>query len=153
MAEAAGARAGRTPGTGRPAAAASGRRPASSTSGSGGSRRPRAGTTGGRAPSAADGTADAREFAGSARAAAGSQDAGPDPGALPPFRPLGGGHVCPVAFCPVGMALTFAESARPEVVQHLMAAGAELMLAVKALIDARAEAVANASGLEHIRIR
>jgi hypothetical protein len=72
----------------------------------------------------------------------------------PPSRgPLGGGHVCPVAFCPVGMALTFAEAARPEVVQHLMAAGQELMLAVKAMVDARAEAVAGHSGLEHIRIK
>jgi hypothetical protein len=51
------------------------------------------------------------------------------------------------------MALTFAEAARPEVVQHLMAAGQELMLAVKAMVDARAEAVAGASGLEHVRIR
>jgi hypothetical protein len=64
-----------------------------------------------------------------------------------------GGHVCPVAFCPVGMALTFAEAARPEVVQHLMAAGQELMLAVKAMIDARAEAVSKSPGFEHIRIR
>jgi hypothetical protein len=64
-----------------------------------------------------------------------------------------GGHVCPVAFCPVGMALTFAEAARPEVVQHLMAAGQELMLAVKAMIDARAEAVSGSGGMEHIRIR
>jgi len=51
------------------------------------------------------------------------------------------------------MALTFAEAARPEVVQHLMAAGQELLLAVKAMIDARAEAVSEAPGFEHIRIR
>ncbi len=69
-----------------------------------------------------------------------------------PF-PVPGGHVCPVAFCPVGMALTFAEAARPEVVQHLMAAGQELMLAVKAMIDARAQAVAGDAAFEHIRIR
>jgi hypothetical protein len=73
-----------------------------------------------------------------------------------PFRSAfggGGGHVCPVAFCPVGMALTFAEAARPEVVQHLMAAGQELLLAVKAMIDARAEAMSDSPGFEHIRIR
>lgn len=63
-----------------------------------------------------------------------------------------GGRACPVAFCPVGMALTFAEAARPEVVQHLVAAGHELMLAVKAMVDARTEAMGAASGLEHIRI-
>jgi hypothetical protein len=83
---------------------------------------------------------------------------GPDhaePAAPPSGLPFSGagGHVCPVAFCPVGMALTFAEAARPEVVQHLLAAGQELMLAVKAMIDARAEAVARSGGLEHIRIR
>jgi hypothetical protein len=63
-----------------------------------------------------------------------------------------GAHGCPVAFCPVGMMLTFAEAARPEVVQHLLAAGHELMLAVKAMVDARTEAMGAASGLEHIRI-
>jgi hypothetical protein len=63
------------------------------------------------------------------------------------------GHVCPVAFCPVGMALTFAEAARPEVVQHLMAAGQELLLAVKAMIDARVAAVDGSDAFEHIRIR
>jgi hypothetical protein len=51
------------------------------------------------------------------------------------------------------MALTFAEAARPEVVQHLMAAGQELLLAVKAMVDARAGAVAGSEALEHIRIR
>jgi hypothetical protein len=51
------------------------------------------------------------------------------------------------------MALTFAEAARPEVVQHLMAAGQELMLAVKAMIDARAQAVSGDATFEHIRIR
>ena len=49
------------------------------------------------------------------------------------------GPVCPVAFCPVGMALTLADQVRPEVVEHLLAAGRELLLAVKAVIDSRAE--------------
>jgi hypothetical protein len=77
---------------------------------------------------------------------------GEERAARAPFSPPGG-HVCPVAFCPVGMALTFAEAARPEVVQHLMAAGQELMLAVKAMIDARAQAVSGDATFEHIRIR
>ena len=91
--------------------------------------------------------------ASSARA---SDGPGPSSEEAAPFRGAFGaaaGHVCPVAFCPVGMALTFAEAARPEVVQHLMAAGQELLLAVKAMIDARAEAVSEAPGFEHIRIR
>ena len=51
------------------------------------------------------------------------------------------------------MMLTFAEAARPEVVQHLLSAGQELMLAVKAMVDARAEAMGAPSGFEHIRLR
>jgi len=58
-----------------------------------------------------------------------------DDGAAPADR------TCPVAFCPVGMFLTLADQARPEVVEHLLAAGRELMLAVTALMDARAQAV------------
>ena len=50
-------------------------------------------------------------------------------------------RVCPVAVCPVGMFLTLADQARPEVVEHLLAAGRELMLAVTALMDARADAI------------
>lgn len=118
---------------------------ASRSSGTSGARR----STSRSASSARSGGSSSRSSASSARSAPGpAEDQGfPRPGAA------GGGHVCPVAFCPVGMALTFAEAARPEVVQHLMAAGQELMLAVKAMIDARAEAVARTPGFEHIRIR
>jgi hypothetical protein len=89
---------------------------------------------------------------GSATGGAARPGAAPDPGADAGVAPEGRGHVCPVAFCPVGMALTFAEASRPEVVQHLMAAGQELLLAVKAIIDARAEAAQRGSGLERIAI-
>ena len=65
----------------------------------------------------------------------------------PPRQP-----VCPVGFCPVGMALTVAESVRPEVVEHLMKAGAELMLAMKAIVDARVEGLGRESPLERITI-
>jgi hypothetical protein len=60
--------------------------------------------------------------------------------------------VCPVAFCPVGLAMTIADQVRPEVVEHLLAAGRELLLAVKAVIDTRAEGVARESPLEKITI-
>jgi hypothetical protein len=65
----------------------------------------------------------------------------------PPRQP-----VCPVGFCPVGLALTFAEGVRPEVVEHLMRAGAELLLAVKAVVDARVEGLGRESPLERITI-
>lgn len=46
--------------------------------------------------------------------------------------------VCPVALCPVGMFLTVTGDVRPEAVQHLLSAGRELMMAVKAIVDSRA---------------
>jgi hypothetical protein len=59
--------------------------------------------------------------------------------------------VCPVTFCPVGLALTAADI-RPEVLEHLMAAGRELLLAAKAVLDARADATSSASDIERIEI-
>jgi hypothetical protein len=53
--------------------------------------------------------------------------------------PAGGTHVCDVAFCPIGLALTAAEHVQPEVVSHLLLAGREFFLAAKAVMDARAE--------------
>ncbi len=53
--------------------------------------------------------------------------------------PAGGTHVCDVAFCPIGLALTAAERVQPDVVSHLLLAGREVFLAAKAVMDARAE--------------
>jgi hypothetical protein len=50
-----------------------------------------------------------------------------------------GGHVCDVAFCPIGLALTAAERVQPDVVAHLLVAGREFFLAAKAVMDARAD--------------
>jgi hypothetical protein len=54
----------------------------------------------------------------------------------------GGGHedhVCNVAFCPIGLALTAADRVQPDVVAHLLVAGREFFLAAKAVMDARAD--------------
>ena len=48
-------------------------------------------------------------------------------------------HMCSVAFCPIGLALTAAERVQPDVVSHLLVAGREFFLAAKAVMDARAE--------------
>ena len=61
-------------------------------------------------------------------------------------------QVCPVGFCPIGMALTLTDQVRPEVVEHLLAAGREFLLAVKAVIDSRAEGLQRSSPLEKIDI-
>ena len=50
-----------------------------------------------------------------------------------------GTHVCTVAFCPIGLALSAAERVQPDVVSHLLVAGREFFLAAKAVMDARAE--------------
>jgi hypothetical protein len=54
-------------------------------------------------------------------------------------QPREGSHVCDVAFCPIGLALTAAERVQPDVVSHLLLAGREFFLAAKAVMDARAE--------------
>jgi hypothetical protein len=61
-------------------------------------------------------------------------------------------HVCPVGFCPIGMFLTLTGSARPEAVEHLVAAGREFVLALSAVLDARADAVGRPSRLEKIEL-
>lgn len=65
-------------------------------------------------------------------------------GGLPP--------VCPVGFCPIGLALAATEQVRPEVVEHLLAAGRELLLAMRALIDARAMGLERTPPLERIEV-
>jgi hypothetical protein len=46
-------------------------------------------------------------------------------------------HVCDVAFCPIGLALSAVQPLKPDVVEHLLLAGREFLLAAKAVIDAR----------------
>ncbi len=59
-------------------------------------------------------------------------------------------RTCPVAFCPVGMFLTATGSARPEAVDHLVAAGRELMLALSGVVGSRVEDLGRRSPLEKI---
>jgi hypothetical protein len=56
------------------------------------------------------------------------------------------GHVCDVAFCPIGLALTAVQPLKPDVVEHLLVAGREFFLAVKALLEVRAEDLAKDGG-------
>jgi hypothetical protein len=61
-------------------------------------------------------------------------------------------RACPVGFCPVGMFLTVAGTARPEAVGHLIAAGREFMLALSAVINARVDDLGRRSELEKIEL-
>lgn len=44
---------------------------------------------------------------------------------------------CSFSFCPICMALTAVGDARPEVIEHLLVASREALLALRAIIDAR----------------
>jgi hypothetical protein len=72
--------------------------------------------------------------------AKGTQPA-PDPGAVgaagePSSHAAGG---CPVAWCPICMAVTAVQPLKPEVIEHLLKAGTEMLLAFRGVIDARAD--------------
>jgi len=48
-------------------------------------------------------------------------------------------HVCNVAFCPIGLAMSAVQGAAPDVMEHLLKAASEFLLAARAVIDNRAE--------------
>ena len=52
--------------------------------------------------------------------------------------------VCTVAFCPICMAVTAAQEAAPDALEHLLAAAREFFLAARAVIDARGDHLAGA---------
>jgi len=49
------------------------------------------------------------------------------------------GLVCNVAFCPICLAVTAAEGAAPDVLEHLLAAAREFFLAARAVVDSRGD--------------
>ena len=61
----------------------------------------------------------------------------PDAGATHEDAPA-----CPVAWCPVCMAVTAVQPLHPEVMEHLLKAGTELLMAVRAVLDVRADGLA-----------
>jgi len=64
-----------------------------------------------------------------------------------------GHHVCPVAFCPIGLALSSMDRSGPDALEHMLAAGREVLLAAKAVLDARTSDVAKSPDLEKIEVR
>ena len=56
------------------------------------------------------------------------------------------GPVCTVAFCPICMAVTAAQGAAPDALEHLLAAAREFFLAARAVIDARGDHLADQGG-------
>jgi hypothetical protein len=46
---------------------------------------------------------------------------------------------CPVAWCPICLTVTTVQPMKPELVEHLLKAGTEMLLALRAVVDARAD--------------
>ena len=65
-------------------------------------------------------------------------------------------HVCPVAFCPIGAALSVVNGLTPDTLDHLLSAAREFFLAARAVVDTRAgdfeEDHARSTTLEKIEI-
>jgi hypothetical protein len=65
---------------------------------------------------------------------------------------------CPVAWCPICITVTAVQPLKPEVVEHLLKAGTEMLLAFRGVIDARADEMQppegdeGSTGLEKIDI-
>jgi hypothetical protein len=51
----------------------------------------------------------------------------------------GRAHVCTVGFCPICLTVTAVQPLRPEAVEHLLNAGREFLLAMTAILGARAD--------------
>jgi len=56
-----------------------------------------------------------------------------------------GGSPCPVAWCPICIAVGAVQPLRPDVVEHLLKAGTEMLLAFRAVVDDRADDVTGTS--------
>ena len=67
----------------------------------------------------------------------------PEPGASASAEPHheanDGRGTCPVAWCPICLAVTTVQPLKPEMLEHLLKAGTEMLLALRAVIDARAD--------------
>ena len=62
---------------------------------------------------------------------------------------------CTVAFCPICLVVTTVGDARPDLVEHLLLAGRELLLAARAIIDSRLESMEESeptSGIQRIKV-
>jgi hypothetical protein len=79
--------------------------------------------------------AEARPAADDEGRASGSAREGQAPAAPEDGSPHG--PTCTVAMCPICTLVTAFGDARPELTEHLLVAGRELLLALKVLIDAR----------------
>ncbi len=81
--------------------------------------------------------------------ASGGRTRRPAEAASPPHPPGEDGTrplVCNVAFCPICLAVTAAQGATPDAVEHLLKAAREFFLAARAVIDVRGDHLAGDGG-------
>lgn len=85
---------------------------------------------------------------GGARAAAGARPTEP-----PPVSPMQPGFAPECMMCPFGLLLFAVRQSRPEAMEHLLKAGQELTLALKAVVDQAADRWQQAETLQRIPVR
>jgi len=78
----------------------------------------------------------------------------PGPETAPPAPEHGSGPICSVAFCPICLAVSAVGDIKPEMVEHLLLAGREMLLAIRTVIDQRLETMEEAtkSSIQRISI-
>jgi hypothetical protein len=67
-------------------------------------------------------------------------------------RPSTDPATCPVAWCPICIAVGAVQPVAPDVVEHLLKAGTEMFLAFRAIVEQRADDVTGATTTEPIRL-
>jgi len=86
------------------------------------------------------------------KAASSSRGAKAPPVKDPDGEKSAGAPLCSVGFCPICLAVTALGEARPDLVEHVLLAGREMLLAVRALVDARLEGAGQPARLERLTI-
>ncbi len=68
--------------------------------------------------------------------------------------PEGQAHpgTCPVAWCPICLAVSVAQPIAPDVITHLLKAGTEMFLAFQAIIETRADDLDGREPAEPVRL-
>lgn len=72
---------------------------------------------------------------------------------IPPASPFVPGMSAQCLVCPICMSLYALQQSRPEAMEHLMAAGHELFLAFRALVESQAERWEQVNTLQRISVR
>jgi hypothetical protein len=59
---------------------------------------------------------------------------------------------CPVAWCPICLAVSVAQPVAPDVVTHLLKAGTEMFLAFRSVIETRADGLTGETAAAPVRL-